>query len=457
MTITIVSLLDQVLNINLPTYTDYKFFSNLFESNDKGEILTIQIANKEFKSRLSMFDELSKTNKECLTMKSVFDGIPEDSRFLVVPNKIDDTIVLYHLRQEVDKLNGITGIHSNLDKTKYEIALLYYTQNFSGNTKRRHYIGEPNKSNRVCRFCGKQIPIVSFKNTSHAISESLGNKSIICREECDICNERFSRTIEPDIANMLSFLLTIHSIHGKNGVRTTVGENFKISLNESTKGDSSVGTIKIQLNQDLPTDIEDFFKEQLQLNTSSLKYIPQNVYKCLCKYVVSVINKQYLPDFKGTIDWINSTTKYNKLPFVAIGNAQVKINAPYLILSVRKTNNYRYPYCFALFAIANIAFAFIVPYTSVDKLYILRIDLHPHSKKSFQFDEQAFDLGPPCREQASLVFVKRSAHDADPTSVHGRGYLFRQVIFGGFGGIHGTDETFHVRVDNDHRLPPSVA
>lgn len=45
MTITIVSLLDQVLNINLPTYTDYKFFSNLFESNDKGEILTIQIAN----------------------------------------------------------------------------------------------------------------------------------------------------------------------------------------------------------------------------------------------------------------------------------------------------------------------------------------------------------------------------------------------------------------------------
>ena len=70
MTITIVSLLDQVLNINLPTYTDYKFFSNLFESNDNGEIMTVQIASKEFKSRLSVFDELSKTNKECLTMKS---------------------------------------------------------------------------------------------------------------------------------------------------------------------------------------------------------------------------------------------------------------------------------------------------------------------------------------------------------------------------------------------------
>ena len=391
MTITIVSLLDQVLNINLPTYTDYKFFSNLFESNDNGEILTVQIASKEFKSRLSVFDELSNTNKECLTMKSVFDGIPEESRFLVVPNKIDDTIVLYHLRQEVDKLNGITGIHSNLDKTKYEIASLYYTQNFSGNTKRRHYIGEPNKSSRICRFCGKQIPIVSFKNTSHAISESLGNKSLICREECDICNERFSRTIEPDIANMLSFLLTIHSIHGKNGVRTTVGENFKISLDESTKGDSSVGTIKIQLNQDLPTDIEDFFKEQLQLNTSPLKYIPQNVYKCLCKYVVSVINKQYLPDFKGTIDWINSATKHNKLPFVAIGNAQIKINAPYLIVSIRKTNNINYPYCFALFAIANIAFAFIVPYTSKDKFRFITSEKYIVFQEMIQSWYKGFD------------------------------------------------------------------
>ena len=390
MTITIVSLLDQVLNINLPTYTDYQFFSNLFESNGKGEILTVQIANKEFKSRLSMFDELSKTNKKCLTMKAVFDGIPEDSRFLVVP-KIDDTIVLYHFRQEVYKLNGVKSERSNLDNAKYEIASLYYTQSFDGNTKRRHYIGEANKTNRVCRFCGEKVPIVSFKNTSHAISESLGNKSIICREECDTCNERFSRTIEPDIANMLSFLLTIHSIHGKNGVRTTVGENFKISLDESTKGDSSVGTIKIQLNQDLPTNIEEFFKEQLQLNTSTLKYIPQNVYKCLCKYVVSVINKQYLPDFKGTIDWINSTTKYRQLPFIAIGNAQVKINTPHLIVSIRKTNNINYPYCFALFAIANIAFAFIVPYTSKDKFRFTTLEKYIVFQKMIQSWYKGFE------------------------------------------------------------------
>ncbi len=257
---------------------------------------------------------------------------------------------------------------------------MYYTQSFNGNAKRRQYIGETDKSNRKCRFCGQQVPIVSFNNTAHAISESLGNKSIICREECDNCNERFSRTIEPDIANMLSSLLTIYSIHGKNGIRTTAGKNFKLSLNEATKSDTNVGTITIQLQQKFPENIEDFFKEQLSLDASILKYIPQNVYKCLCKYVVSVVNKRYLADFRKTIDWINSTTRYCKLPIVAIGDAQIKMEAPHLIVSIRKTNNYNYPYCFALFAIANTIFAFIIPFTSKDKYHFTT----PKKYKIFQ-------------------------------------------------------------------------
>lgn len=366
MTITIVSLSDQVFNINLPTYSDYEFFSNLFESNNRREILTIQIANQGFKSRLKMFDELSRINKKYLAVKAVFEGIPENSKFIVVPDKIDDTILLFSLKQEVNKLNDIVNT-SNSDNTLYQIATLYYTQSFNGNTKRRHYIGETIKSNRVCRFCGEQVPVVSFKHTSHAISEALGNKSIICREECDNCNDRFSKTIEPDITNMLSSLLTIYSIHGKDGIRTTMGKNFKLSIDKSTQSNTNEETIKIQLNQEFPENIEEILKYQLPLDASSLKYIPQNVYKCLCKYVVSVINEQYLLDFKKTIDWINSTTKYCKLPLVAIGNRKMITDVPHLMVSIRKTNNYNYPYCFALFVIANMAIAFIVPFTLKDK------------------------------------------------------------------------------------------
>ncbi|MEX6156050.1 HNH endonuclease [Providencia hangzhouensis] len=38
----------------------------------------------------------------------------------------------------------------------------------------------------------------SFNKEAHAISEALGNKSIILNEECDNCNEFFDKNIERD-------------------------------------------------------------------------------------------------------------------------------------------------------------------------------------------------------------------------------------------------------------------
>ena len=49
-------------------------------------------------------------------------------------------------------------------------------------------IGEPQKNKRCCLFCGKMEPEASFTQKAHAISESLGNKSIVQNEECDECN-----------------------------------------------------------------------------------------------------------------------------------------------------------------------------------------------------------------------------------------------------------------------------
>lgn len=135
--VTIVSLIDQFLNIDILTYNDYKFFSYLFESNAKGDILSVQVASKKFKSRLKIFDELSRTNRKYLAIKAVFDRIPEDSKFIVVPEKIDDSILLCHLRNEVDKLNSKEDTTSNLDKKISQIASLYYTQSFNGNAKWR--------------------------------------------------------------------------------------------------------------------------------------------------------------------------------------------------------------------------------------------------------------------------------------------------------------------------------
>ena len=106
------------------------------------------------------------------------------------------------------------------------------------------------------------MPDTLFKHKSHAISEALGYKSVICNEECDECNERFSRTIEPDVVNMNSFLLSLYGVSGKKGVRKTSGANFKFWLDRSNCRYDSQGTFVMQLD-DLHIDKADI-KASLQ-------------------------------------------------------------------------------------------------------------------------------------------------------------------------------------------------
>lgn len=76
----------------------------------------------------------------------------------------------------------------------------------------KEYIGE--KQNRKCRFCGKLSPEVKFKLEAHAIPELTGNKSLIAYNECDTCNEKFSRTVEDHLGKYLGAQRTLVQIHG---------------------------------------------------------------------------------------------------------------------------------------------------------------------------------------------------------------------------------------------------
>ena len=140
-----------------------------------------------------------------------------------------------------------------------------------------------------------------------------------------------------------------------------------MSLDKSTATDNNIGTLKIQFDRDFPADFNNFIKNKLPIDTSNLKFTPQNVYKCLCKYVISILDNGVLPYFQDTIKWINNKTRYCKLPIVAIGNSATIHSEPILLVSIRKKDDYNYPYCFAILSIANIAFAFIVPFSSKDK------------------------------------------------------------------------------------------
>ena len=102
-----------------------------------------------------------------------------------------------------------------------------------------------------------------------------------------------------------------------------------------------------------------------------LRYVPQNVYKCLCKFVLSLIDSSELKHFKDTIAWINEPLAKHRLP--PIWHYSVKHEgktwerATSMIVMSRKHSETNLPYCWAIIIIAGEPYLFIIPFCSQDK------------------------------------------------------------------------------------------
>ena len=106
--------------------------------------------------------------------------------------------------------------------------LIFSSGVWSIGTERKVLIGE--KENKLCRFCGKDESSTSFNNVSHAIPESLGNKTFIALEECDTCNEEFAQGIEDSLDKYLKPYRTLAHIKGKKKSLPLKVETKKVGL-----------------------------------------------------------------------------------------------------------------------------------------------------------------------------------------------------------------------------------
>jgi hypothetical protein len=156
------------------------------------------------------------------------------------------------------------------------------------------------KQNRVCRFCGKRPPEVTFKKVAHAIPEALGNKSIETAYECDICNEMFGRGIENDLGNWSKPMRTMARIRGKTGVPT-------IKKGGSAPGwrieYSNGGFVVTSYEDDPPYDLD----EANKIVTFKLKrdpYTPVAVLKAFMKMGLTLMPEAEIGNFKHLMAWL---------------------------------------------------------------------------------------------------------------------------------------------------------
>lgn len=218
---------------------------------------------------------------------------------------------------------------------------------------------EKDKTKRVCRFCKKKHPEVTFNVEAHAISEALGNKTIICLDECDICNKEFGKGegIESDFITFFDIDRMIAQIRNKdNNIPKIEFPEYKLSVVE----DKITLKFKKESNRNLtPEIINELKPKEYSINL-------QNVYRALCKYFINVVSPDVLPHFFETISWIKGKAKNEKLPKVAIATNTKIHQQPTLTYFIRKVEDQHLPYCIGELRFAQLIISYIIPFSDCD-------------------------------------------------------------------------------------------
>ncbi|MFC3034692.1 HNH endonuclease [Pseudoalteromonas fenneropenaei] len=227
------------------------------------------------------------------------------------------------------------------------------------------YIGT--KEQRVCRFCDRSSPDVDFKKIAHAIPEFTGNKSLLAYDECDVCNEKFSRTIEDHLAKYLGVQRTLAAVDGKKGIPTYVGRDGKTKISMK---DQVISLTSYEDDKIYEIDEEN---KSIKITAHKQPYIPAAAFKCFVKMAISVAPKQELSSLKHLITWVGlESHTYESLsyrPFIVFEQftpGPKPYSGVTIFLLRRKDTVNDAPYMQFVIAFANTMFQIILPMPDED-------------------------------------------------------------------------------------------
>ena len=339
------------------------FAKEIDYENLKINIYYLQQNTEEFRAKINSVIQKYKTfEPKIQQINTYFKDLKDNEYFFIFPN---DTI---HKQQSFHLFNYLSALQKGEDfeKISKEIDELfgvlmdnYEMFAFDADRKNNIKIGESDKSKRVCRYCNKKSPEVSFKKVAHSISEALGNKKIITNDECDACNEKFGEGIENDLILYLNLYRVFFRIRGKNGIPKLKGKNFEIETKKEE-------TIKIKILSEEKTAVSDCNDFQVRLETTE-NITTQNIYKTLSKYALGVIDRTQIVNFKDTIEWINGKKNIDNLPKIAILTSYDLFSArPKIMVYLRKNEDNKLPYAVAEFRFTYLIFVYIIPNSNKD-------------------------------------------------------------------------------------------
>lgn len=237
-------------------------------------------------------------------------------------------------------------------------------------TDLRDYEADPD---RRCRFCGRKRPEVRFKKLAHAVSDFLGNLSIISMNECDECNTFFGAGCEDHLSKATMLLRTLAGIPRKDSVESTFKDKIR---DEKLRIDSKPGAVNIRVPE--PNSVDDLLVGgelpdtiPLHGDLRSQPYAPIEAVKALVKFACSVCPKEEMGQIQGAIDWVRDRreVRFSSFPvgFVFTPGAEAAGERASHVILLRRKDVGPEPYLWFLVQFRNFRFQVPVPFCPADE------------------------------------------------------------------------------------------
>lgn len=228
------------------------------------------------------------------------------------------------------------------------------------------------------------MPEVKFSKIAHAVSETIGNKSLFSHFECNQCNEAFGDFFEDSLGKYLLPFKIVSQIYGK--------KNRLIAKDMPKDKQLSFDTYQIQLNKNVPiledmsvkgliiespsADILTMTDDGFKLNIPRQHYVPELVYCAFLKMAYSLLPLELYPAYMKKFielhqislkdsDCFNDEEKkqcINGIPNCGFFSFKSGIN-PYEGINVyllrRKNSNTSHP--LLIFYLQMVNFSFAIP------------------------------------------------------------------------------------------------
>lgn len=243
------------------------------------------------------------------------------------------------------------------------------------------------KENRCCLFCGRTMPEVKFTKIAHAVSETIGNKSLFSHLECNQCNEAFGKFFEDSLGKYLLPFKIVSQIYGKKNKLITKDmprdkslsyDTYQIQINKNEPIFEEIPAKSLIIEKS-PTSRLVITDEGFNLNIPRQHYTPELVYCAFLKMAYSLLPLELYPQYVKKITELcqvslkhsecftaEEKTKYiEQLPNCGVFSFVSGIN-PFNGVNVsllqRKNNNDRLPGM--LFYLEMVNFSFAIPILS---------------------------------------------------------------------------------------------